>query len=178
VPFLLLTSVLAVSWAHFGFPEQQATSQTRPVNSQGVPLGGVVPAVCCSACVGCLRWIPAQKDAKTRFLAPRHPTVAATNNLMTDLYLTNEMSSFWPGLRAKKIRWKIPCRTLGGDSHFFHSGYWHLRNWLYMRPEAIFTPPERFFVNRTFSLTCRHRLFGHLMIAHHGYVLEIFTHHR
>lgn len=68
--------------------------------------------------------------------------------------------------------------TLGGDSHFFHSGYWHLRNWLYMRPEAIFTPPERFFVNRTFSLTCRHRLFGHLMIAHHGYVLEIFTHHR
>ena len=83
---------------HFGFPEQQATSQTRPVNSQGVPLGGVVPAVCCSACVGCLRWIPAQKDAKTRFLAPWHPTVAATNNLMTDLYLTNEMSSFWPGL--------------------------------------------------------------------------------
>jgi hypothetical protein len=36
VPFLLLTSVLGVSWAHFGFPEQQATSQTRPVNSQGV----------------------------------------------------------------------------------------------------------------------------------------------
>jgi hypothetical protein len=67
---------------------------------------------------------------------------------------------------------------VGGDSHFFYSGYWHLRNWLYMRPVAIFTPPERFFVNRTFSLTCRHRLFGHLMIAHHGYVLEIFTHHR
>jgi hypothetical protein len=29
VPFLLLASVLAVSWAHFGFPEQQATSQKR-----------------------------------------------------------------------------------------------------------------------------------------------------
>jgi hypothetical protein len=88
VPFLLLllTSVLAVSWAHFGFPEQQATSQTRPVNSQGVPLSGVVPAVCCSACVGCLWWIPTQKDAKTQFLAPWHPAVAATNNSMTDLY--------------------------------------------------------------------------------------------
>jgi hypothetical protein len=34
VRFLLPTSVLlAVSWAHFGFPEQQATYQTRPVNS-------------------------------------------------------------------------------------------------------------------------------------------------
>jgi hypothetical protein len=32
-----------VSWAHFDFPEQQATSQTpQPVNSQGVPLSGVV----------------------------------------------------------------------------------------------------------------------------------------
>ena len=98
VPFLPHPPDLAVSWAHFSFPEQQETSQTQPVNSQGVPLSGVVPAVCYSACVGCSRWIPAQKDAKTRFLAPWHPTVAATNNLMTDLYLTNEMSSFWPGL--------------------------------------------------------------------------------
>jgi hypothetical protein len=104
VPFLLLTSVLAVSWAHFGFPEQQATSQTRPVNSQGVPLSGVVPAVCCSACVGCLWWIPTQKDAKTQFLAPWHPAVAATNNLMTDLYSANEMSGLWPGLRSQNIR--------------------------------------------------------------------------
>jgi hypothetical protein len=59
VPFLPLTSVLAVSWAHFGFPEQQATSQTPPVNPQGVPLSGVVPAVRCST----------YSDARTRVLA-------------------------------------------------------------------------------------------------------------
>jgi hypothetical protein len=47
VPFPPLTSVLAVSWAHPGFSEQQATSQTTPANSQGVTLGDVVPAVCC-----------------------------------------------------------------------------------------------------------------------------------
>jgi hypothetical protein len=55
VPFLPLTSVLAVSWAHPGFSEQQATaSQTTPANSQGETLGDVVPAagsvlqfVCC-----------------------------------------------------------------------------------------------------------------------------------
>ena len=70
VPFLPQTPVLAVSRAQFGFPEDQATSQTRPVNSQGVPLGGVVPAACYSACVGCLRWIPTQKDAKTQFSLP------------------------------------------------------------------------------------------------------------
>ena len=104
VPFLLPTSVLAVSWAHFGFPEQQATSQTRPVNSQGAPLSGVVPALCCSACGGCLWWIPTQKDAKTQFLAPWHPTVAATNNLMTVLYFSSEMSGLWPGPRSQKIR--------------------------------------------------------------------------
>jgi hypothetical protein len=63
VPFLLPTSVLAVSWAHFGFPEQQATSQTRPVNSQGVPLSGLVPAVCCSACGGVF---VVDSDAKIR----------------------------------------------------------------------------------------------------------------
>jgi hypothetical protein len=34
-----------VSWAH---PEQQATPQTPPVNSQGVPLSGVASAVRCS----------------------------------------------------------------------------------------------------------------------------------
>ena len=34
VPFLLQTPVLAVSWAHFGFPEDQATSQTQAANSQ------------------------------------------------------------------------------------------------------------------------------------------------
>jgi hypothetical protein len=34
---------------------------------------------------------------------------------------------------------------LGGDSHFFHSGYWHLRNWLYMRPEhGVSTGQSRF----------------------------------
>jgi hypothetical protein len=104
VPFLLLTSVLAVSWTHFGSPEQQVTSQTRPINSQGAPLSGVVPAVCCSACVGCLWWIPTQKGAKTQFLLPWHPAAAATNNLMTDLYSANEMSGLWPGLRPQKIR--------------------------------------------------------------------------
>jgi hypothetical protein len=86
-------------------------SQTWPVNSQGAPLSGVVLAVCCSACVGCLRWIPAQKDAKTQFLVPWHPTVAATNNLMTDLYSANEMSGVWPGLRSQKIRWGTGRRT-------------------------------------------------------------------
>jgi hypothetical protein len=104
VPFLLPTSVLAVSWAHFGFPEQQATYQTRPVNSQGVPLSGVVPSVCCSAYGGCLWWIPTQKDAKTQLLAPWHPAVAATNNLMTALYFSSEMSGLWLGPRSQKIR--------------------------------------------------------------------------
>jgi hypothetical protein len=47
-------SVLAVSWAHPGFSEQQATSQTTPANSQGVTLGDVVPTVRCSSCVVCL----------------------------------------------------------------------------------------------------------------------------
>jgi hypothetical protein len=51
---------------------------------------------------GCLRWIPTQKDAKTQFFAPWHPAVAATNNLMTDLYSSNEMSGLWPGLVPKK----------------------------------------------------------------------------
>jgi hypothetical protein len=100
-----------VSWAHFGFPEQQATSQTRPVNSQGVPLSGVVPAVCYSACVGCLWWIPTQKAAKTQFLVPWHPAVAATNNLMTNLYSANEMPGLRPGLRPQKVRWKTGRRT-------------------------------------------------------------------
>jgi hypothetical protein len=104
---------LAVSWAHFGFPEQQATSQTRPVNSQGVPLSGVVPAVCCSACVGCLWWISTQKDAKTQFLAPWHPAVAATNNSMTALYFSSEISGLWPGLRSQKIRWKLAAAPAG-----------------------------------------------------------------
>jgi hypothetical protein len=34
VPFLLQTPVLAVPWAHFSFPEDQATSQTQAANSQ------------------------------------------------------------------------------------------------------------------------------------------------
>ena len=54
VPFPPLTSVLAVSWAHSGFSELQANSYTTPANSQGVTLGDVVPAVCCSSCVVCL----------------------------------------------------------------------------------------------------------------------------
>jgi hypothetical protein len=117
VPHLLPTSVLAVSWAHFGFPEQQATSHTRPVNSQGAPLSGVVPALCCSACVGCLWWIPTQKDAKTQFLAPWHPTVAATNNLMTVLYFSSEMSGLWPGPRSQKIRWKLAAAPAVRGAH-------------------------------------------------------------
>jgi hypothetical protein len=56
VPFLPQTPDLAVSWAHFSFPEQQATSQTQPVNSQGVPLSGVVPAVCSSGGVVGVLW--------------------------------------------------------------------------------------------------------------------------
>jgi hypothetical protein len=68
VPFLPQTPVLAVSRAQFGFPEDQATSQTRPVNSQGVPRGGVVPNARCSACVGCLWCIPTQKNAKKNSL--------------------------------------------------------------------------------------------------------------
>jgi hypothetical protein len=44
----------AASWAHPGFSELQATSHTTPANSQGVTLGDVVPAVCCSSCVVCL----------------------------------------------------------------------------------------------------------------------------
>jgi hypothetical protein len=43
------------------------------------------------------------KDAKTQFLAPWHPTVAAANNLMTDLYAANEMSGLWPGRRPQNI---------------------------------------------------------------------------
>ena len=54
---------LARTDSHFGFPEQQATYQTRPVNSQGVPLSGVVPAVCCSACGG---GVVVDSDAKRR----------------------------------------------------------------------------------------------------------------
>jgi hypothetical protein len=65
VPFLLLTSVLAVSWAHFGFPEQQATSQTRTVNSQGVPLSGVVCGT--SSALQCVRGVfVLDSDAKRR----------------------------------------------------------------------------------------------------------------
>jgi hypothetical protein len=49
-----------------------------------------------------LWWIPTQKDAKTQFLVPWHPTVAATNNLMTALYFSSEMSGLWPGPGPKK----------------------------------------------------------------------------
>jgi hypothetical protein len=45
-----------------------------------------------------------QKDAKTQFLAPWHPAVAATNNLMNVLYFSSEMSGLWPGPRSQKIR--------------------------------------------------------------------------
>jgi hypothetical protein len=65
--------------------------------------------VCCSACVGCLRWIPTQKDAKTQFLVPWHPTAAATNNLMADLYSANEMRN------VRSVAWsrvpKSPLKT-------------------------------------------------------------------
>jgi hypothetical protein len=45
---------------------------------------GVVPAVRFSACVGCLWWIPTQKDAKLSFGHPgtHHPAVAATNDVI------------------------------------------------------------------------------------------------
>jgi hypothetical protein len=49
VPFLPSTSVLAVSWAHPGSPEQRATSQTPPVNSQGGPMSDCACAASCSA---------------------------------------------------------------------------------------------------------------------------------
>jgi hypothetical protein len=63
--------------------------------------------VWCQQCVavragGCLWWIPTQKDAKTQLLAPWHPTAAATNNLMTVLYFSSEMSGLWPGPRSQK----------------------------------------------------------------------------
>ena len=45
---------MAATTSHPGFSEQQATSHTTPANSQGVTLGDVVPAVCCSSCVVCL----------------------------------------------------------------------------------------------------------------------------
>jgi hypothetical protein len=72
--------------------------------------------VWCQQCVavrawGCLWWIPTQKDAKTQFLAPWHPVVAATNNLMTDLYSANEMSGLWPGLGPQKNPLKTGRRT-------------------------------------------------------------------
>jgi len=38
----------------------------------------------------------AGSDAKTRFLVPWHPTVAATNKLMTDLLPTREVPCAWP----------------------------------------------------------------------------------
>jgi hypothetical protein len=38
----------------------------------------------------------ADSDARTRFLVPRHPAVAATNNLTTDLLPTREVPCAWP----------------------------------------------------------------------------------
>jgi hypothetical protein len=49
-----------------------------------------------------LRWVLAQKRAKTQFLVPWHPAVAAANNFVTDLYSANKMSGLWPGLRGPK----------------------------------------------------------------------------
>jgi hypothetical protein len=63
---LLLTSVLAVSWALFGFPEQQATSQTRPVNSQGVPPTERRSVSSALQCVRGLFVVVVDSDAKTR----------------------------------------------------------------------------------------------------------------
>jgi hypothetical protein len=45
VPLLPLTSVLAVSWAHPGFSEQQATSQATPANSRFGIWGGVASTI-------------------------------------------------------------------------------------------------------------------------------------
>ena len=39
------------------------------------------------------------------------PAVAATNNLMTALCFSSEMSGLWPGLGPQKIRWKTGRRT-------------------------------------------------------------------
>jgi hypothetical protein len=68
VPFLPQTPVLAVSRAQFGFPEDQATSQTRPVNSQGVGVGSDTGR--CSAkraLLQCVRGVfVVDSDAKTR----------------------------------------------------------------------------------------------------------------
>jgi hypothetical protein len=77
-----LTSVLAVSWAHPGFSEQQATSQTTPANSQGETpgacgAGSVLHFVCCVFGV-----IP---NAKTQRFGIWGVASAICNNVIADL---------------------------------------------------------------------------------------------
>jgi hypothetical protein len=62
---------------------------------------------------GVFALIQTQKDESTQFLVPWHPTAAATNNLMTDLYSANEMSGLWPGLRPQKSVENWPPRLWG-----------------------------------------------------------------
>jgi hypothetical protein len=51
------------------------------------------------------------------WLAPNYyPAVAATNNLMTALYFSSEMSGLWPGPRSPKPVEKLAAAHLGGDS--------------------------------------------------------------
>jgi hypothetical protein len=98
VPFLPQTSVLAASWAHPGSPEHQAAFQTPPVNHQGAPLSGVVPAVRhvvrCSACMVCFEF-----RRKTRVLA-----VIAGGNYFANLLFLSEVSCRCPCLVAA-----LPC---------------------------------------------------------------------
>ena len=70
-PFPPLASVLAVSWAHSGFSELQATSHTTPANSQGVTLGDVVPSRGVGLTNGAARWRCSEKPSSVRSLCER-----------------------------------------------------------------------------------------------------------
>jgi hypothetical protein len=64
VPFLLLTSVLAVSWAHFGFPEQQATCFP---NAASELTGSTTERCGASSVLQCVRGVfVVDSDAKRR----------------------------------------------------------------------------------------------------------------
>jgi hypothetical protein len=63
----------------------------------------------------------ADSDAKTRFLVPWHPAVAATNNLTTDLLPTREVPCVWPApvlagwcCYLGSCRWALCAVTCGG----------------------------------------------------------------
>jgi hypothetical protein len=65
VPFLLPTSVLAVSWAHFGFPEQQATYHLP--NAASELTGSTTERCGASIVLQCVRGVfVVDSDAKRR----------------------------------------------------------------------------------------------------------------